>query len=259
MSIYYYLTVFPMEALVASQLDPEAYGAYMAVGARKGSAERLMFFEVSEAAVDASDAFDGEYARSRCIPHADGRPKNSVYLSVYRTLEHMDPDGMGKLWLVNKDGRSLALGREPYAEPSPWPGYALYKELCPASPLVVSALDPIHFADHLISGKSKVTMPALVFADVMVPDLEDTENTGNVGGYFDKNLDHLRGCIGDIQNSRGKLSKVVDRSFETSFSYQVIDRGVYVASGSKFAFYRMPGREELKDRAYDWGKSALIF
>ena len=35
-----YLTVFPMEALIASQLCPEAFAAYMSVGARKGRLKR---------------------------------------------------------------------------------------------------------------------------------------------------------------------------------------------------------------------------
>ena len=85
MDIYFYLTVYPMEAMIASQLAPEAFGAYMAIGDRKGSAESLMFFEVDGEGL--GDSFDLEYARRRVVPHSDGHPKNSVYLSVYQALE----------------------------------------------------------------------------------------------------------------------------------------------------------------------------
>ena len=37
MAVHYYLSVFPMEALIASQLDPMHFGAYMATGSKKGS------------------------------------------------------------------------------------------------------------------------------------------------------------------------------------------------------------------------------
>ena len=46
MSIHYYLSVFPMEALIASQLDPSLFATYMATGSKKGSQERIVFFEI---------------------------------------------------------------------------------------------------------------------------------------------------------------------------------------------------------------------
>lgn len=259
MNIHYYLTIFPMEALIASHHDPTAFGAYMATGSRKGSTERLMFFEVSEAAVHSVPEYDGEWARQRCIPHSDGRPKNSVYLSVYRVLERMPIDGLAALHLVTKDGRVLPIERTVYTDPDPWKGYALYKELCPAPPLVVSALNPKHFAEYIISDANKVTMPAIVFADLSMPELEGGDFTGNVGGYFDNNKEHLKACLDDLRAGKGKLNKIVDRSYNAEFSYQVFGRGVYVGSENQVIFYPMPDRGTLKKEAYDWGKSALIF
>jgi len=258
MSIHYYLTVFPMEAMIASQLSPEAFGAYMALGHSKGSAERLIFFELPEKAL--GDAFDLEYARRRCVAHSDGKPKNSVYLSVYRVLEAVKPADLGHLYLVNKDGRSLPLSADEYHSPEPWPGQALYQELCPAQPLVASALNPKHFAEYIVEEANKVTMPAVFFADLTPPVLEDGDFTGNVGGYFDKMQEHIKDCFADLQAGKGKLSKVVDRSSAATFNYQVIGRGFYVGSrDGSLAFYPMPSREELKKKHYDWAKSALIF
>ena len=91
MEVYYYLTVFPSEALIASQLNPEQFGAYMATGSKKGSAERLIFIEVEPGF---GDYFDWKYAGERTVPHPNGDPKHSVYLSVYRALEHTPVDVM---------------------------------------------------------------------------------------------------------------------------------------------------------------------
>ena len=118
MKIHYYLTLYPMEAMVASQLEPEAFGAYMAIGTRRGSSERLIFAEVRQETL--GDAFDLDYARSRCTAHDDGTPKHSVYLSVYRALEAAPLNGLGLLHLVTKDGRSLAIEPAEYTDPEPW-------------------------------------------------------------------------------------------------------------------------------------------
>ncbi|WP_020612883.1 hypothetical protein [Sediminispirochaeta bajacaliforniensis] len=256
MANYYYLTVYPMEALIVSELDPEQFASYMANGTRKGSAEDLMFIEVRE---NFSDVFDWEYARQRCVPHSDGRAKNSVYLGVYRILEHASLDVLGDLYLVTRDGRSLRIAKEAYTEPKLWKGFALYKELCPVSPLVVSALNPKHFGQYMTSPKNKVMIPTLVYASLKVIDLEDRENTGNVGGLYDHNIEHLKSCINDLTSGKGKMTKVVDRSYSAVFSYQVIREGIYVASNEEVVFYPMPDRETLKQQHYDWARSALIF
>lgn len=254
----FYLTVYPMEAMIASQLSPEAFGAYMAVGDRKGSAESLMFFEVNEAGM--ADSFDVEYARRRCISHSDGRPKNSVYLSVYRALETVPSEALESLWLTTRDGRALMLERGLYSDPQEWSGTALYQELCPARPLVVSSLNPKHFAEFIVEESSKVTIPALVFADLAMPDLDNPDLTGNTGGYFVNKFEHLKYCVENLQSGKGKLTKVVNRSAAAGFNYQVIGRGIYVGvSTGEPIFYPMPDREELKKNHYDWGKSAMIF
>ncbi len=258
MSIHYYLTFFPMEAMIASQLEPSAFGAYMAVGNRKGSAEMLMFVELD--ADKLGDSFDMEYARQRCVEHSDGRLKNSVYLSVYRALEAVPVDALGSLWLITRDGRSLSVDKGSYSDPEDWEGTALYQELCPAHPLVVSALNPKHFANYIVEDSSKVTMPAILFADLSMPDFNGNDFTGNVGGYYDKILEHIKYCVMELKGGKGKFTKVVDRSSSATFNYQVIGRGLYVgASGGKLVFYPMPSREILKKKHYDWAKSALIF
>lgn len=254
--IHYYLTISPMEALVASQLDAAAFGSYMATGSRKGAAEQLMFIEVTGGF---GDWFDWGFAEERCVAHADGEPKHSLYLSIYRTLEHVPTSMMGSLHLVTKDGRSLELQRGSYVHPQGWQGYALYKELCPVSPLVASSLLPDAFGAYLVSSTDKVTVPALVFADIRIIDLDDLEHSGNIGTMYDRKLDHLKDCIGAVQAGEGKKTKTVDRSFSSKFTYQTIASGIYVATQEGMLFYAMPDSETLARHHYDWARSANIF
>ena len=46
---------------------------------------------------------------SRCVPHANGEPKHSVYLSVYRVLEHVPLSALGSLYLATRDGRVMEI------------------------------------------------------------------------------------------------------------------------------------------------------
>lgn len=254
---YFYLTVYPVEALIASQLDPSQFGTYMATGSHKQTADQLVFFEVE---APFGEAFDWEYAKAECITHPDGRLKHSVYLGVYRVLERVPISRLKDVFLVTKDGRTLTLRRGEYCEPSQWPGYALYKEICPVSPLVASALPPQDFGAYLVDQGNKVSVPRIVFADIRIIDLDNLEFSGNVGSlYGAARSDHLKECIQQVKNNPGKRSKTVGRSYGTKFSYQSIGGGIFISDPKDFAFYPMPSVERIKKEQYDWGRSANMY
>lgn len=254
--IYYYLTVYPMEALIASQLEPKKFASYMALGSRKGSAEQLIFISVNP---ECSDAFDWKHALEHCTEKSDGSPKNSVYLSVYRVLEHIPLEALGTCYLVTRDGLTLPIEKDDSGKCSAKAPFHLYQEICPVSPLAVSTLHPADFADHIINGSGKISLPAMIFSDMQVIDFDDMENSGNVGGFYDHNIEHLKECLSEVQSGKGKKTKIVDRSYSSRFSYQVIGTGIYAARGDKMVCYPMPSHDELKKIDYDWGRSAQIF
>ena len=79
------------------------------MGTKKKSSGQALFFEIDP-------EYRSEYLRieegiSRCVPHDDGTPKSSIYISVYRVLEHIDTSALGKFYMVTQDGRTLGLGR----------------------------------------------------------------------------------------------------------------------------------------------------
>lgn len=257
----FYMTVFPMEALIASQLEPQAFAAYMAVGARKGSAEALIFIHLKEGV----GPFNWDEARSACVPHADGRPKQSFYLSIYRVLENLPLSALGSLYLVTRDGRSLELKQAVWSQvgagiPARWQGVGLYKELCPVLPLVVSCLKPGEFGQYMTAPTTRTRLPALLFADLrVIGDLDDLRGSGNIGNVYDQHPEHLRSCIEQIRERPDKVTKIVDRTYFTRFSYGLIDSGVFLSRGGETLFWPMLSAQELKETAYDWGRSADIF
>ncbi len=256
----FYLTVFPMEALIASQLEPAAFGTYMAIGAGKGSAEALVFIHLKEGI----GPFKWNEARANCIQHKDGRPKNSFYLSIYRVLENIPTSALGSLYLVTRDGRSLELKAAAWEDfrnsiPHNWNGVGLYKELCPVLPLVVSCLKPAEFGAFMTAPDARTQVPALLYADLrIIEDLENLRGSGHIGNIYDQKTEHLRTCIEQIRARPEKVTKIVDRTYFNRFSYSLINSGIFLSRQSATLFWPMPDLQQIKEEAYDWGRSAEI-
>jgi len=141
MTVHLYLSLIP-EALIASMLSPEEFGAYYAVGTQKKSRGQAIFFEIDPKFH--SDFFHIEEGVKRCIPHEDGSPKASIYISVYRVLENIPMQAIQRLYLTTQDGRTLGLDKGTHTTEETG-GLHLYREVSPVSPLVVSALAPKDF------------------------------------------------------------------------------------------------------------------
>jgi len=253
-TVHLYLSLIP-EALIASMLSPEEFGAYYAVGSKKKATGQAIFFEVDP-------AFRSKYFRvqeglARCIPHEDGMAKSSIYISVYRVLEHMDMSSLGKLYLVTQDGRTL--GIDPSDEiPALDEGLHLYKEIAPVSPLVASRLNPMEFYDLIVKNPtSLVTLPAIVFAELRLGELADDPEMGEIGDLPYPNMDHLREVLVDLK-TKPVATKMVDRTHPTIFAYRTIKNGLFVGNESKMLYYRMPSSEELRETNYRWWRSANI-
>ena len=255
MGIYYYVSIFPTEALVASQLEPEEFSSYMAIGSRKGHQENIIFFTVrSEFGTD----FDWSFAREKCVPHSDGRPKHSVYLSVYRVLEQISTDVLGSLYLVTPDGQALELAPQTYPEQDKSQDYFVYQELCPIRPQIVSTFDPYDFAAYITKGEHKIFVPRIVFADLKTIDFGDPESPRDFGGIYDRKVPHLQDCVDSVTSRTDKPCKTLDRSGSASFTYQAIDQGVYLADRESVTLYPMKSKEELRENHYYWAKAAYI-
>jgi hypothetical protein len=251
-TVHLYLSLVP-EALIASMLTPEEFGSYYAVGTKKKSSGQALFFEVDP-------DYRSKYFRikegiSRCVPHEDGSPKASIYISVYRVLEHVSIDALKKLYVVTQDGRTLGL--DPSEEmPSLDEGLHLYKEIAPVSPLVASRLNPIEFYDLIVKNPtSLVTLPAITFAELRLDELASDPEMGQVGDLPYSNMDHLRQVLMDLK-TKPVATKMVDRASPATFAYRTVKNGFFVGNESAFAYFPMPSSEYLRENHYRWWRSA---
>jgi len=251
-SIHLYLSLIP-EALIASMLSPEEFGIYYAIGSKKKSSGQAVFFEVNPDF--RSKYFRIEEGLARCVPHEDGTPKASIYISIYRVLEHVPISELGNLYAVTQDGRTLGLE---YVDdfPANGDGLHLYKEIAPVSPLVASRLGPVDFFDLIVRNPtSLVTLPSIVYTELRLGDLATDPMLGEVGDLPYANLDHLREVLSDLK-TKPVATKMVDRISPASFAYRTIKNGFFVGNENGLRYYPMPATETLRSEHYRWWRSA---
>lgn len=252
MTVNLYLSLIP-EALIASMLTPEEFGAYYAVGSKKKSSGQAIFFEVNP-------EFRSKYFRvqegiSRCVPHEDGMPKASIYISLYRVVEHIPMSELGKLYLVTQDGRTLGLSHSENI-PANDNGLHLYKEIAPVTPLVASRLNPVDFFDLIVRNPtSLITLPAVVFTELRLGELATDPKLGQVGDLPYKNIDHLREVLDDLK-TKPVATKMVDRINPAIVSYRTVKNGFFIGNEGALRYYPMLSNQELREKHYRWWRSA---
>jgi hypothetical protein len=239
------------EALVASHLEPEQFGLYMAMGTQKNTRGNVVFFEVDRNLK--SDYFKLDDIEKRCVPHEDGTPKRSKYISIYRVLEHLPVSALGKLYLTTADGRVLSLYSQPYDQVSEKNEINLYEELCPIAPMVVSKLAPTSFCQFMTDPKNPIHVPRIFFADMIV----DRDETGRLAGFLPySNSHHIIDCIKELEQGADKPTKTVSRNPLYHGFFRTIKRGFFVGDNSEMKFYKFPDRRSLEIDYSKWWRSA---
>jgi len=250
---YLYLSLIP-ESLIASQLSPEEFGSYYAVGTRKRSRGQAIFFEVEPGFE--TDYFDWEEMERRCVPHPDGRSKRSAYLAIYRALEHVPLSALKRLFLATDDGRVLGLDRGEYVPPT-FPRHYLYQELCPITPRIVANLAPGEFAKFLTDREKAVSVDKIAFCDLRLDRLASDPEANGVDDLPYRNIGHLRDCLKELEHKPNKNTKAVSRAMQQELLFRTIESGFFVGCGEELVHFPMPSHTDLEREHYEWWRSAL--
>ena len=251
-----YLSLIP-QGLIASMLEPEAFGSYYAVGTRVHARGEAIFFEVDPAALPA-DEFPLHLIQERCVPKPDGSPKKSVYLAIYRVLSRIPVAALGKLYLVTKDGQTLALERAEYIR-EPDRQAHLYQEFCPIDPMVASCLEPLEFCRAITDPSRPVHVPRIVFSQLSLRELAHDPMGGAANDLPYPNIQHLREVLADLLASDKKSSKLFLKQANEGVFYRTVRGGFYVGDQQDFAFYAFPSLDELEREHFAWWRSAQRF
>jgi len=253
MNKFIYLTATP-EALIASMLSPADFGAYLSTGTKKRNKGQAIFFEVDLEKIE--KLIDIDSLNSRCVPKPDGRPKSSVYLSVYKTLEMIPLSALKNLYLTTDTGHTLELKRVNYDKSKEILGKLhLFQELCPVTPLVASELTPSAFLERLTDGSIPIVLPKLFFVDLKLGDLATNPLGGSAEQLPYSNIGHLRDCLEILKGEYEKHMKTVQRIYSGSLLYRTIESGFYIGAMDEMLFYPYPSLSELENINYEFFRS----
>ena len=252
MEPYVYLSATP-ESWVASHLPPADFGNYLAVGTKKRTRGQALFFEIDPAK---ADQLPREYMEKRLVPYANGEPKRSLYLSIYRVLEHTPLEAFKNLYLVTDDGKVLELSPRSF-KPDDKDLVHLYQQFNPIPTRVASKLSPPEFINFLTDPAKPVMAPRVFLVELKLNRLA-RHPEAPIQDLPYPNPDHLRDCLSRLMASEERLTKTVIRQFRGDLSYRTVKSGFFVGDQDSFLYYPFPANEELEDQYYSWWRSALI-
>lgn len=255
MERYVYLSLIP-EALIVSQLPPEDFGNYFAIGSKKRSSGKAIFFEVDPAKLGSD--FDLSDAEQRCATHPDGRPRNSIYAAIYRVLENVPLNALKKLYLTTDDGRVLGIDSAEYEKPETSQLH-LFQEIAPVTPRIVSKLDPFDFWKSITNLNNPISVPSICFCELSLGKLASDPNSDEIGDLPYPNIGHLRDCLKELESIPDKTTKSVDRGFGPEVHYRTVENGFFIGNQQDFAYYPMPSKSSLEREYFGWWRSAQNF
>ena len=250
-----YLILYPNEALVASHLSPEAFGAHYSTGSPRHFTGKVIFAEIDI-------NFRHEYLRiddylKNMQSRRPGQPKRTKFVKSYRVLEHIDLSALRRLYLVTTDGAVLGLDSSP--EPSNYgPNKVrVYQEVCPLQLLVASRLDPHAFGAYITAGTWSKGAPKIFFTQYDI-DVEEVVNRSGVQAFSmgplpNVNPASLPIALKELLEDSSKQTKTVSLNPSLDvMSYKHIQPGFWFSDGEKTIFFRMPTLDELAEKNRAW-------
>jgi hypothetical protein len=249
---YLYLSLMP-ESLIASMLGPAEFGNYFATGMKKRTRGQAMFFQVDPDF--SSDYFPLADIEERCQPHADGQPKRSVYLSIYRVLEHLPLRALLNLYLVTSEGAVLELSKQSFAADERKELH-LYQELCPVTPRIATSFHPADFCRFVTQPGYPISVPKLIFVELMLNGMAVDPFLGHPDDLPYSDINHLRDCLIELLLHPEKPTKTVIRYLQQDLLYRAIKNGFFIGDQEEFFYYPFPSFEELELKQGAWWQSA---
>lgn len=254
-----YMIVHPNNALVASQLNPEQFGEHYTIGSAKHHEGKVIFAEVDPEYRD--PYFDIENYLKQTVPHSDGTPKKTKYISSYTVLEHVKLSAIKSLYLVTVNGKVLELKSKPYTVHNEPGMVRLYQEICPLSNLVASTLDQRAFGKYITTGTRSKGSPKIFFTqyDFDIKAFLHTTKHGHIkhSPIPDTNLNRMLDYLTELERHPEKKTKTINLiSTFSKVSYKVIRHGFWFASPDDFLFFPMPTVAKLERDHYAWWRFA---
>lgn len=252
-----YMLVHPINALVASQLEPDRFGDHYTNGSAKHFSGKVIFAEID--INFRNPYFEIDKYLNLTVPYEDGSPKKTKFIKSYGVLEHVDLDSIQKLFLCTANGKVLPLESVEYTAYNEPGLIRIYQEINPLDTLIASTKDQREFGKFITTETISKGAPKMCFTQIEFNiDRFLKQNEGkeifsielpNVNPYrfFD--------CIMQLKKFPEKATKTIGLgSLLRDISYKYLRHGFWFAEGEKLKFFPMPSLAELEDKYFYWWK-----
>jgi hypothetical protein len=252
-----YMIVFPINALVASQLEPDKFGEHYTMGSAKHFSGKVIFAELD--INFRNDYFDIDRYLEATVAHSDGSPKKTKFISSYNVLEHVELSKIKRLFLCTRNGKVLPIDPVEYTAVNQPNMIRIYQEIAPLETLVASNKDQRDFGKFITTETKSKGAPKICFTQVDFNIEHFFENNKN-RDIFNIDLPGVNpyrffDCISELSSKPEKTTKTISLgSLLKDISYHFLRHGFWFSAGEELKFFPMPSEAELENKYYYWWK-----
>jgi len=252
-----YMIVFPINALVASQLGPDRFGEHYTMGSAKHFGGKVIFAELD--INFRNDYFEIDKYLDLTVTQDNGQPKKTKFISSYNVLEHVDLSAIQKLFLCTRNGKVLPIDPMEYTAYNE-PGLVrIYQEITPLVTLVASTKDQRDFGKFITKETRSKGAPKICFTQIEYNITKFFEVNKN-REIFNIDLPEVNpyrfyNCINELIDNPDKTTKTISLgSLLKEISYRLIRHGFWFSDGENMKFFPMPSESDLENKYYYWWK-----
>lgn len=252
-----YMIVFPINALVASQLEPEQFGEHYTVGSAKHFSGKVIFAELD--INFRNPFFEIDKYLDLTVAYPDGSPKKTKFIKSYNVLENVDLSTIKKLFLVTQNGKVLPIDAAPYTAYNEPGLIRIYQEITPLDTLVASTKDQREFGRFITTQTQSKGAPKICFTQIEfnIDRFLESNKSKEIFSIELPNVNPYRfyDCIVELKEKPEKLNKTIGLgSLLKDISYKYLRHGFWFSHGDELLFFPMPSIQELENKYFYWWK-----
>ncbi len=252
-----YMILYPNQALVASQLDPEMFARHYTSGSSRHYSGKVIFAEVD--INYRNDYFRIDEILEKVVPHEDGTPKATKFISSYRVLEHVDFTAIGTLYVTTQEG--YCLGLQPGScDDAKEEDVVLYAEISPMRMLVLSEMNKRDFGMYITDPNNPKSAPKQFYTQLDI-DIVDfvtkfEQNPFEPSPIPTLHPSTIRDGFYELKKYPHKHNKGLSLSSSLdSFSYKLIKNGFAFSGGGECLYYQFPDYKTIETEHYKFWRT----
>ncbi|HUX21915.1 MAG TPA: hypothetical protein VMW69_11800 [Spirochaetia bacterium] len=253
-----YAIMYPNHALVGSQLTPAQFARHYTSGSTRSFYGKVIFAEIDPSF--RAPYFDIDSILAELVPHEDGRPKATKFISSYRVLEHLDYSAIGSLYLTSPEGHCIELHEAPYENTHKAGLIRLYAEIVPMRMLVLSNYDFYQYSKYITDPKNRKGAPKLFYTQIDF-DIPDFVEEYKANPFIQPPVPTIHpsslrdGYLELIQRADKHTKGLCLDSSLDKISYTLIRHGFMFASQEVDKYYPMPTSAEIEKMNFKFWRS----